>query len=157
MSKQQLSLTLTSGQRASPAKTSHLLEWDLEADCEEHSQASSSRFLNLCRSVARKLLSSKTSTVFSLAMEDETSQSYSRRWMTSGMVWRGECLTANILESPNHAAESMLLECIETREVQEKFFLSQNAATGILRRVDRMKRNLPASFRQSLEILSKGR
>lgn len=104
-----------------------------------------------------RLLSSKTCTAFSLATEDETSPSYSRRWMNSGMVWHGECLTASISESPNHAVESMLSECIETQEVQEKFFLSQNAATGILRRVDRMKRNLPASFRQSLEILSKGR
>ena len=71
------------------------------------------------------------------------------------MAWRGVCLTAKTSESPSSAVASTLLPCIETQAVPEKYFLSQNAATGILRRVDRMKRNLPPSFRQSLEILSK--
>jgi DNA (cytosine-5)-methyltransferase 1 len=71
------------------------------------------------------------------------------------MAWLGVCLTAKTSESPNNAVASTLLPCIETQEVQEKYFLSQNAATGILRRVDRMKRNLPPSFRQSLEMLAK--
>ena len=87
-------------------------------------------------------------------MEDETSPSYSRRWTNSGMVSRGVCLTAKTSESPNNADASTLLPCIETGEVPEKYFLSPNAATGILRRVDRMGRNLPPSFRRSLEILS---
>jgi DNA (cytosine-5)-methyltransferase 1 len=73
------------------------------------------------------------------------------------MVWRGECLTANISESPSRASESMLLPCIETQPVPDKYFLSRNAAVGILRRVDQMGRNLPASFRRSLEILARGR
>jgi DNA (cytosine-5)-methyltransferase 1 len=72
------------------------------------------------------------------------------------MASHGVCLTVKTLESPSNAVASTLLLCIETREVPEKYFLSQNAATGILRRVDRMGRNLPPSFRQSLEILSEG-
>ena len=74
-----------------------------------------------------------------------------------GVAWRGVCLTARTSESPSSAAASTLLPCIETQEVPDKYFLSPNAAIGILRRTDRMERNLPPSFRRSLEILQKVR
>jgi hypothetical protein len=139
------------------AKIYHLREWARAQDSGALSLVSSTISQHWFASAARRLLLSKTSTAFSLATEDETSRSYSRRWMNSGMVWRGECLTANISESPSHAAESMLLPCIETQRVPDKYFLSPNAAVGILRRVKVMGRNLPASFKQSLEILAKAR
>lgn len=153
----QKSLKLMFGPQDFPARTSHLLEWGQDLGFEGTSLDS---FTTLCASfeaVVQEPLSSKTSTAFSLATEDVTSPSYSRRWTNSGMAWDGVCLTAKTSESPSNAAVSTLLPCIETQEVPEKYFLSQNAATGILRRVDRMKRNLPPSFRQSLEILSKDR
>lgn len=152
----QKSLPLTFGQRGFPAKTSRLLEWGQDLGFEA---ASLDCFMTLCaslESVSQELLSSKTCTGFSLATEDATSPSYSKRWTNSGMAWHGVCLTVKTLESPSNAGESLLLPCIETQKVQEKYFLSQNAAIGILRRVDRMKRNLPLSFRRSLEMLAKG-
>ena len=152
----QTSLKLMFGPQASHARTSRLHEWGLDLGFEG---ASLDSFTNLCGSFEDALqepLSSKMCTAFSLATEDETSQSYSRRWTNSGMAWDGVCLTAKTSESPSNVAESTLLPCIETGEVPEKYFLSQNAATGILRRVDQMGRNLPPSFRQSLEILAKG-
>ena len=153
----QKSLKLTFGPQDFPAKTSRLHEWGQDLDFEETSLDS---FTTLCGSFEHALhepLSSKTCTGFSLATEDATSPSYSRRWTNSGMAWDGVCLTAKTSESPSNAVVSTLLPCIETQEVPEKYFLSQNAAIGILRRVDRMKRNLPPSFRQSLEILAKAR
>ena len=144
-----------SGQQASRAKISHWQEWGLDLGFEG---ASLDCFMNLCASfegASQEQLSSKTCMAFSLAMEDETSQSYSRRWTNSGMVSHGVCLTAKTLESPSSAAASTLLPCIEVGEIPEKYFLSPNAAIGILRRVDQMGRNLPPSFRQSLEILAK--
>lgn len=145
----------TSGPQDSHARTLALQEWarDLgfegrKADC----------FTTLCASFEKEIqepLSSKTSTGFCLRTEEGTSESFSRRWTNAGMMSRGVCLTAKITESHNSVAGSTLLPCIETGEVSQKYFLSQNAAVGILRRVDRMGRNLPASFRQSLEILSK--
>lgn len=153
----QLSLKLTSGQLDSRAKTSRLLEWGRDLGFEGQNLDS---FTSLCASfedVLHEPLSSKTCTAFSLATEDETSQSYSRRWTNSGMVSHGVCLTVKTSESPSNVVESTLLPCIETGAVPDKYFLSQNAATGILRRVDRMGRNLPPSFRQSLEILAKDR
>ena len=109
------------------------------------------------RRVNQEPLSLKTSTVCCLATEAETSRSYSRSWMNSGMVWRGVSLTLRTSESPSNAVGSTLLPCIETREVPERYYLSPNAARGMLRRTDDQGRNLPPSFRQSLEILAKGR
>ena len=139
-----------------PARTSLWREWAHELGLEGSNLAS---FMSLCalfENVIQEQLSLKTFSAFSLATEDEISPSYSRRWTTSGMVSRGVCLTARTLESPSNAVASTLLPCIETGEVPQKYFLSPNAATGILRRVKRMGRNLPPSFKESLEILAKG-
>lgn len=155
LTKQQ-SLKLTFGQQVSPARISRLRVWGREAGFEAHSLDSFMTLSDSFESACQEQLSSKTCTAFSLATEDATSQSYSRRWTNSGMAWRGVCLTAKTSESPSNADASTLLPCIEMREVPQKYFLSPNAATGILRRTDRMGRNLPHSFRQSLEILSKG-
>ena len=143
------------GQLVSRAKTSHWQEWGRDLGFEG---ASLDCFTSLCASfedAAQEPLSSKTCMAFFLATEDETSQSYSRRWTNSGMVSHGVCLTAKSSESPNNADGSTLLQYIDAGEVPEKYFLSPNAAIGILRRVDQMGRNLPPSFRQSLEMLAK--
>jgi site-specific DNA-cytosine methylase len=87
----------------------------------------------------------------------ETSKSLFERWPNSGMVWDGVCLTARTSESPNHVRESILLDVVETGQVPDRYFLSQNAARGILRRADRMGRRLFRPLRKSLEILSRAR
>ncbi len=153
----QQSLKLKFGRQDSPAKTSRLREWGRDLGFEGANLVS---FTSSCVSLEDALqeqLSSKMCTAFSLATEDATSRSYSRRWTNSGTVWRGACLTVKTSESPSSVVESTLLPCIETSEVPDKYFLSPNAATGILRRVDTMGRNLPPSFRRSLEILAKDR
>ena len=153
----QKSLPLRFGPQDFLAKISRLREWGRALGFGGNSLG---YFTTLCATLeraAQEPLSSKTCTGFSLATEAVTSRSYSRRWTNSGMVWRGVCLTAKTSESPSSVVESTLLPCIETQKVPEKYYLSQNAATGILRRVDTMKRNLPLSFRQSLETLAQGR
>ena len=139
----------------SHAKTSRWLEWGQGLGFEGANLDSFTSLCGLFEDAAQEPLSSRTCTAFSLATEGETSPSYSRRWMNSGMTSRGVCLTAKTLESPSNAAACTLLPCIEAGEIQEKYFLSPNAATGILRRVDQMGRNLPPSFRRSLEMLAK--
>lgn len=150
----QKSLNLMFGQQDSHARTSVLREWGQGLGFEGPNLDS---FTTLCASyerVSQEQLSSKTSTGFLVPTAEETSQSFSKRWTSAGMTSRGVCLTLNTSESPNNVVVSTLLGSIEAGEVPEKYFLSPNAATGILRRVDRMGRNLPPSFRQSLEILS---
>jgi DNA (cytosine-5)-methyltransferase 1 len=44
---------------------------------------------------------------------------------------------------------------MEKGEVPQKYFLSQNAAKGMLRRAERMGRELFLPLRKALEILSK--
>lgn len=152
----QKSLNLTFGPQDSPVKICRLREWGLDLGFEGVNLDS---FMNLCdllEQESQEPLSSKTCTGFSLATEDVTSESYSRAWTNSGIASDGVCLTVKTSESPSNVEESTLLPCIETGEVPQRYYLSQNAATGILRRVDRMGRRLPSSFRQSLEILSEG-
>jgi DNA (cytosine-5)-methyltransferase 1 len=70
------------------------------------------------------------------------------------MVWDGVCLTAKVSESPNHASESSLWDAIEKGPVPDRYFLSPNAAKGMMRRADRMGRKLFPHLRESLEILA---
>jgi hypothetical protein len=152
----QMSLFQMFGQEDSPAKTSRLREWGREQglkgknlDC----------FLNLLAYLKRDIpefSSSRTFQVSSLATEEEISRSLFARWPASGMAWDGVCLTAGISESPSHVSESTLSGVIETGEAPERYFLSPNAAKGMLRRADRMGRNLFPPLRRALEILSKG-
>ena len=68
----------------------------------------------------------------------------------SGMAWRGECLTADFSASPSHAEDSTLLDIVETRPEQPQYYLSPNAAQGILRRAAAQGRNLFSPFKESL-------
>lgn len=144
------------GLEDSPVKTSLLLDRRSDADSKDVNLASSLSLHDLLKHAPPQLLSSKTSQVSDLVTMDETSKSLFTRWPKSGMAWRGVCLTANISESPSHAQESSLLDAIETQEQPERYFLSPNAAQGMLRRADRMGRNLFPPLRRSLEILARG-
>lgn len=144
-----------SGLEDSPAKTCPWQGWGRELGLKGASLASFMNFIGYLSEVAPEFFSSKTCQAFSLPTEDETSTSLFALWPNSGMVWDGVCLTAKTSESPNHAKESSLWDVMEKGEVQEKYFLSPNAAKGILRRADRMGRNLFPPLREALEILAK--
>lgn len=101
-----------------------------------------------------ELFFSKTLRAYSAPTEEKILESCSQRWPSSGILSDGVLLTANTSECPNHGRGSTLSDVVETGEVQEKYFLSPNAAKGIIRRADRMGRNLRPHFRMSLEILA---
>jgi len=149
--------TPPSGSEDSLAKMSLWLEWGRGLGLKGSSLDSFTSFLDWLSSAAPELFSSKTCQAFSLPTKDETSKSLFELWPNSGIAWDGVCLTAKTSESPNHASESSLWELIEKGEVPEKYFLSPNAAKGMLRRADRMERELFPPLRKALEILSKGR
>jgi DNA (cytosine-5)-methyltransferase 1 len=138
------------------AKTCPWREWGRELGLKGSSLDSFMSFIDYLSRVAPEFFSSKTCQAFSLPTEDETSSSLFERWPNSGMVWAGVCLTAKTSECPNHAKESSLWDLMEKAEVPLKYFLSPNAAKGILRRADRMERNLFPPLREALEILAKG-
>lgn len=98
---------------------------------------------------------SKTSQVYSIRTKDEILESSFKRWPNSGMAWGGVCLTAVSSESPSHVKESTLLDVLTTQDVPLRYFLSPNAAQGILRRVESQGRNLFPPLWSALKELSK--
>lgn len=149
------SLPLTSGLEDSLAKMSLWQGWGRDLGLKGDSLDSFTSFIDWLSSTCPEFWSSKTFQVCSLPTKDEISLSSYDRWPTSGIAWDGVCLTAKTSESPSHVKECSLLELIETGEVPQKYFLSPNAAKGILRRADRMERVLFPPLRKALEILSK--
>ena len=86
---------------------------------------------------------------------DEISQLFSTSWQNSGMAWRGEYLTASTSESPRGAEGCSLSGVLEER-VHQRYFLSQRAAAGILRRAKKREKELPEALREALEMVSRG-
>ena len=151
------SQTRKCGQLDSRARTSLLQEWAQGQGLEGNSLASFMTLLGSLGKCCPELFSSRTFKVSSLPTEDETSKSSFERWPNSGMLLDGVCLTARTSESPSRAKESILLDVIETGELPQRYFLSPNAAKGMLSRADRMGRNLFPPLRRALEILSRAR
>lgn len=63
-------------------------------------------------------------------------------WLETDGVLRGESMTLNTGESPSVARESTLSSILSTN-VPEKYYLSQKAAEGILRRAAKRGKQLP--------------
>jgi DNA (cytosine-5)-methyltransferase 1 len=77
------------------------------------------------------------------------------RWGNSGAAYGEWCLEGKSSPAPNIPIEKNLIDIIEKREVEEKYFLSPNAAKGILRRVNGQGRTLFKPLNDALERLSK--
>ena len=154
-SNHQQSLTQTSGVEDSLAKTFPSQEWDPDQDLLDEELVSFMTLLDCLSSTAPELFSSKTLQGFSAHMKDETLPSSPVRWPSSGILSDGVYLTANTSEFLSPGSESSLLGVIETGSVHSKYFLNPTAAQGIIRRTDRMGRNLFPPLRKSLEGLAK--
>ena len=153
----EMSLLPMFGPQDFPARTSVLREWGRGLGFEAANLDSFTSLLDYLETAVPEFSSSRTFQVCSLATEDGTSESSFAHWPNSGMAWAGACLTAKTSESPSLAEESTLLDVIETQVVPQAYFLSPNAARGMLRRANQMGRPLFPPLRKSLEILSKGR
>jgi len=60
-------------------------------------------------------------------------------------------LTLSISEYPSDAAVCSLSDVLETGEIQPKYYLSQKACAGILRRAEKRGKELPALLQKALE------
>jgi hypothetical protein len=148
---------LTSGSEGSPAKMSPWRATGIELGLTGSSLDSFTSFLDWLSSAFPGFASSRTCGACSLPTEGETSKSLFKPWPNSGIAWDGVCLIVDTSESPSLAKESSLWDVIERGEVPQKYFLSPNAARGILGRAKRMGRELFPPLRKALEILSKAR
>lgn len=81
------------------------------------------------------------------------SRSSSPAWSRSGMASHGGCWTLSTPAWPNDASVSSLSEVLET-EVPSRYFLSQRACAGILRRAARRGKDLPSHLARALEAVA---
>lgn len=70
-------------------------------------------------------------------------------WTEDGL-WLGACSTHNFGESPNAAVESRLSQILEA-EPHQKYFLSEKACLGILRRAEKRGKMLPPILEWALK------
>lgn len=64
------------------------------------------------------------------------------KWKSGGIAYKGWVVTSPVSSSPSNATTSRLIDVLEKTNVHERYFLSTNAAQGILRRVDKLGRHL---------------
>lgn len=85
----------------------------------------------------------------------EISPSFTRRWPSSGFTTSpGECWTADTSECPSDGGEYSSLQDVLEDQVPERFYLSQKAAAGILRRAEKRGRELPKHLHKALTELA---
>ena len=70
---------------------------------------------------------------------------------------RGDCLTLNTSEAPNHVHESTLWQVLVKDSIPEKYYLSSRACEGIINRAERKGKPLPPLLRLALETTIKER
>ncbi len=97
----------------------------------------------------------KTSPELFPLRQDGTSGHSSKRWTNAGIISHGECLTLNTSECPSAAVESSLSDILETGDIPQRFFLSQAACAGILRRAEKRGRTLPRTLQDTLELVAR--
>ena len=151
-----------SGVRDFHARMFPLLEREIGRDFQDRIPACSLNSCGCLETVSRQLSFLRTSPVCSLPTGEEISQPSSMRWEKSGIAWGGEYLTVNSSEYPNHVVDSTLLDIVESRPKSPRYYLSPNAARGILRRAASQGRNLFHPFlfhplKKSLEALARDR
>lgn len=86
--------------------------------------------------LAEAYLSLKSEVQELLVDSDET------KWQSGGIAYKNWIVTAAVSSSPVASVPSRLIDVIETKNVHQRYFLSANAAQGILRRVDKLGRHL---------------
>ena len=84
---------------------------------------------------------------------DFTDVNQKYKWQKGGIAWNGLYMDCLVSPAPSTIIKSSLLDLIEKDDVSPLFYLSPNAAEGILRRVDNQGRTLFYPLRIALEKL----
>lgn len=129
---------------------SHSVSLDLGKELMIQGEALYTGFANWCGIESQDGLFGKMSKEFCLPMEEETLVPSSGRWLNSGIISAGECLTLNTLDCPIEEKESSLLGIIQTEQVDTKFYLSKTACQGFIRRSDQGNKKLPQRLYEAM-------
>lgn len=87
-------------------------------------------------------------------LDDNVDLAETFKWPNAGIAWGGSCVAATVQPGPYDPVDSELLSCIEQGEVDDRYFLSPNAAEGILRRVRSQNRKLFGPLHDALVLLA---
>jgi site-specific DNA-cytosine methylase len=79
---------------------------------------------------------------------------YSENWPNSGIGGPTGCLTLNTTEWPKDADVCSLSDILQNPPIPSKYFLSQKAAIGILRRAEKRGKKIPEMLEKALLILA---
>lgn len=82
---------------------------------------------------------------------DYTDTSMTHKWPKAGIAWGDGYIGGNVPPTPHKPIESCLTTVVERDRVSRKYYLTPNAAEGILRRVDNQGRKLFEPLRTALE------
>jgi len=86
-------------------------------------------------------------------MHDFTDTDRSYKWAKAGVVWKGRVIHGNVPPTPSMIIDSSLLDIVEKEPADEKYYITSNAAEGILRRVNSQGRRLFSPLQMALEEL----
>ena len=115
-----------------------------------------SLFAEWLSNCAPNISSGKTSQDVCRPTEDGTLAPSQGRWLNSGIASDGVCLTHNTSESPRDDVESLLLDVLQdSRNISDKYCLSQKAAEGVLRRAEKRGKTLPETLLNALRGIKK--
>lgn len=95
----------------------------------------------------------KECTSSSLSYMDFTDANQSYKWEKGGLAWHNKYISASVYPTPLKIKRTTLLPLIEKEQQKEIYYLTPNAAEGIIRRVDHQSRTLFAPLRIALEAL----
>jgi DNA (cytosine-5)-methyltransferase 1 len=92
-------------------------------------------------------------TNFDDIMEDVTAGDFIHRWKTGGCAWGDRIVEASASPAPSKVVPSLFKDILDGDVPDERYFLTPNAAAGILRRADSVGRTLFAPMKHALAML----
>jgi DNA (cytosine-5)-methyltransferase 1 len=84
---------------------------------------------------------------------DFTDSDKSYKWEHAGVAWNNKYISGKLPAAPAKIIPSLLIDLIETEAVGQRYYLTPNAAEGILRRVNNQGRKLFIPLHEALEKL----
>ena len=142
-------------------RVSHSQSQDSEKDWMTRVATSCLPTVQLLQGIAPSGWYGRTSPASCQATEDGTLEPSSGCWANSGMGSPTEFLTLSTSEHaasrslfPSAAVVCGLSDILETGDVPQRFFLSERACQGILRRAEKRGKSLPLSLRAALEAVA---
>lgn len=86
-------------------------------------------------------------------LRDVRKDGFSYRWKTGGCAWGDHIVEGKASPAPSKIVMSRFVDALDPDLPDERYFLTPNAAAGIIRRADSVGRNLFPPMRQALETM----